>query len=256
MSSDRLVENWLRSNLKTSVKRQARKPRYGNRFMVIGAGGYLGWATLCQIAYKFPGSIIYAVDEKFDYQKGAKTLRKLFGCKIIVIKEKFSKFLTRSTQPDVIINLSDKNLSFEIIANPHIILLAEFKGNHKNPVTVLRTPMIIGNWNMVTLRNKNLKIKSKSMIGFIIDGRVRDMTFPVLSLEDFTRTIVKICRKTNPPNYDTYDLMDRYIYISKDGDIITENVRPQPDKTKFIKLIDKHRPSLESVIKWSLNEAT
>lgn len=64
-----VLDKWLsiecndRSLLRKKHLEQGDKPRIGNRFMVVGAHGYLGWSTICQLAYKFPGCEIICLDK-------------------------------------------------------------------------------------------------------------------------------------------------------------------------------------------------
>lgn len=68
----RILNKWvaLHCNDKKAIfgkhKKQGEKPRISNKFIVVGANTYLGWGTICQLAYKFPGSEIVCVDERYS----------------------------------------------------------------------------------------------------------------------------------------------------------------------------------------------
>jgi nucleoside-diphosphate-sugar epimerase len=275
MSNGRqVIKNWFNGSLSVQVATQAKKPRYGNRFIVIGADGYLGWPTICQLAYKFPGSEIFCIDRTFQYRKQLDELTRMFGSKVEFIKSNYSNYFSRTLKPDVIINVANQNLDIETKKKSHLITLNDYDGDHKHPVTVLKTPTVIGNWNMTTIRSKSLKLKKKSLVDEIISNVLtgeeqEDKLFSVISLEDFTRSIIKVCRKTNPPLNEQYQLFDRYItryeiaemiakYLRRYKRIATLNFKnrvtknsKRQDKSKFIDLIDKHRPVLEVVITYS-----
>ena len=81
----RKIDNGL---IKVMAKGQAKKKRQGNVFMVAGANGYVGWALICQLVYKFSGCKIIAVDKDIDSQNSI-TRHESLGVRMQKLKEIF-----------------------------------------------------------------------------------------------------------------------------------------------------------------------
>jgi len=255
-------------------KDQSKKPKYGNKFMVIGGSGYLGWPMVCQLAFKFPRCNVYVIDKDFQYWNGAEKLNELFGCEIELVETEFSNSFIEYFKPDVVINLADQNIEIKCHNECHLITLSEYEKEHNFPVTVFNTAKVIGNYNIITRLDDALRIRNKTFIDNIIDGvLIRDLeeddVFSAISLEDFTRAVIKICRRIEPPMYDSYDLVDRNTSIFKLATLISKELgvygfeidnrlkvdRIKTNKKRLLKLIDKHRPPFEIMIKECVMES-
>lgn len=268
-----IIEKFFKEGIKKNIKVQEKKPRYGNRVVVTGGGSYYGWATICQLAYKFPGCSIFTTSKNFIYKKATRKLEELFGSTVKIVSN-----YKDVKEPDILIDLD--NSVTDIICRSIFVRSfdKQFRAfNYDYPVTFLNCPVILGNWNIITLID-GLKISNEYFITNIFRDLLRkelnivDEIFPYISLEDFTRTIVKLCRLEKPPLFDQFQLFEQYISLSKlykycsdelcmydlpYNFTISEKIETmiyKIDKSKFIKLIDKHRCGLELLIKYSCLE--
>lgn len=309
--------SWLRkindkSKISSMARGQAKKSRDGEKFLVIGANGYLGWATVCQLAYKFSGSTIICADKyigsrdsitkHFPLQERIEKLETYFDFSNDVVEADLSDYeeceaVIAIYRPDFIINLADGNKKNNPIlrnilkansqisnyGGAHIILSTSYnnKSSYNNPkikITEFKTCNVVGTCNWVTLIDPVLSTTNdiNSFVNRMIFDCVNrnkinvvDGYVPVISLEDFTRAIVKIIRGKQKENYDFYFAYDKSLPRSKVATIIkntfselgfeseinlsgkTEIIPKGKDKKKFISLIDKHRPPVEYMISYS-----
>lgn len=107
------------------------KPRKGNTFMVLGANGYCGWATVVQLAFQYSGCNIICCDKNIDSRPNSITehyplhqrLRELhnhFSFNSVIIHEDMEvrevlKNAVERYKPQFIIDLAD---GFSELFNP------------------------------------------------------------------------------------------------------------------------------------------
>lgn len=270
-----VVTKFIYGDLNKNIEVQKEKPRYGNNIVITGAGSYYGWATICQLAYKLPGCHIFVISKDFIYENAIAKIYELFGTIIEIVDDYYN-----IEDPDIFIDL-DSSLSTPISRS---IIVTNFNSNYtlsksNYPITLLKTPLILGNWNVITLLDSKLKIRNENFITNIFQNLlysnviVEDKRIPIISLEDFTRTIVKLCRKEKPPSFEQFEVFERYITISQLYNYcfnelenysfpydftIEKKIKPKKkkiNKRSFIELIDKHRCGIETLIKYSCLEA-
>jgi len=252
--------NWLRKvgdiNLVKSMgENQKKKNRTGNTFVVLGANGYLGWASICQLVYKFGGCRIIAVDKDFNSKESiiihkpikmrVETLKTFFDFSITLEKAdvsdyKVCKNIIVKYKPDYIINLIDgNNKKNEVLKNfldlttTHLIVSTGYKNRRelkcRGKVTEFKTSNVIGLCNLVTLIHPDLSTFARptSFLNKMIQDAgenkiVRNPTgyISVLSLEDFTRAFVKIIRKGQVEKYKSYYAVEKNISLDRVLNII------------------------------------
>lgn len=260
-------------------KNQTKKNRTGNIFCVVGANGYIGWAVICQLAYKFPGCEIIAIDKfikpqdsiikSYSLEDKLKCLSKYFNITYKLINEDITNY---KTDCDYIINCTNNRTGF---GNGHIISFTKLSQDIENKVTIFKIPSIIGTCNFITLidpvlsTNNNPSIFFNNFLNKFNKGIIEKNKFiECLSLEDITRSVVKIIRKGQVEKYKEYYSSDKMLdyrrisniinftfrqfsydgYISIKGDVIIPKIG---NKQEFVKLIDKHRPPVEYMISYS-----
>jgi nucleoside-diphosphate-sugar epimerase len=178
-------ENQVKNDLK-DMRKHKKKKIVANTIMVVGANGYVGWASVCQLAYKLPGVTIIAVDKYCGSRNESITrhyplsddrmdyLYSMFDFSPEIVESDMSDYEECETvltlyRPDMIINLADgnkkenpvtENLIKSISAIPnyngHLVLSVGYNSkriipNTKYPITVLKTANVIGTCNLVTL---------------------------------------------------------------------------------------------------------
>lgn len=210
-----VVTKFIYGDLNKNIEVQKEKPRYGNNIVITGAGSYYGWATICQLAYKLPGCHIFVISKDFIYENAIAKIYELFGTIIEIVDDYYN-----IEDPDIFIDL-DSSLSTPISRS---IIVTNFNSNYtlsksNHPITLLKTPLILGNWNVITLLDSKLKIRNENFITNIFQNLlysnviVEDKRIPIISLEDFTRTIVKLCRKEKPPSFEQFEVFERFLLL-------------------------------------------
>jgi len=295
------LRSWLqkvknKETIKSMSNSQSKKIRNGNTFMVFGANGYLGWSTICQLVYKFKNCNIIAVDNFFDSKKSITTYYNFFE-RVKVLKEYFDfsieienidirncSSIIKKYNPDFIINLADESVNLNgLLDNSHLIVSTNY--NSKNnfnsiggKVTELKTANVIGLCNFITLIDLRLtpyndpkKFLNQVIYDAVTKNHVKFYSgyFPVISLEDFTRSIVKIIRKGQKEQYDCFYTIEKNILRQNVLEIIKNTLKnfdlkikisiignrnnqvEVKEKRKFLKLIDKHRPPVDYLISYS-----
>jgi len=302
-------KSWLnkikdKNIIKSAANHQAKKPRIGNKFMVLGANGYVGWATICQLVYKFGGCNIIAIDKdfknkksitpQFPFKKRIEILKEYFDFSIDIEKTDLTDFkvcknLVKKYRPDFIINLADGQSKINLIlsnilklTDTHLIVSTNYNSKKKLEseckITEFKTSNVIGLCNLLTLidpglatyNNPQLFLNKMIYSGYnkkIIRHPVGKIS--VLSLEDFTRSFIKIIRKGQKKNYECYHAVENNILTSKIANTIQATYTELgiqtkkksvnkiysgneiKQKQKFIKLIDKHRPSVIHLVSYS-----
>jgi hypothetical protein len=173
-------------------KRYITKARKGNTFLVLGANGYCGWATICQLAFQYSGCNIICCDKNIDARPNSVVphyplnermaeLHKYFSFNSLVIKGDFEvKEYLKDTilkyKPQFVINLAD---GYSELFNPvmmnvlktlkeidnkkiHLILstpytaVTDFSFFNNFPITELKSSKVLAPFSMVTLINKKL----------------------------------------------------------------------------------------------------
>ena len=297
-----------RETITSMAKGQAKKKRDGNTFMVIGANGYVGWGVVCQLAYKFQGCTIICVDKyigsrdsitkHYPLEVRMNQLREYFDFTDEIVESNMKDYEECQTvmaiyNPDYTINLADGNskhntilqniLKANIDIKSNLIISTGYnnRGSFSNlnfKLTEFKTANVFGTCNWITLIdpllstvNDKTKLFNNMIFNLVNDGKVsfKDGYVPVLSLEDFSRAIVKIIRRGQKNNYEFYHACDKALPKSKIAFILQDTfrnfkintsvkVQGNPDiipniknKKRFVKLIDKHRPPVEYMISYS-----
>jgi len=189
--------SWLRkiedkNKILAESKKFMRKPRKGNIFMILGANGYCGWATIAQLAFQYSGCTIICCDKEIGVREGSVSpmyplhvrlneLHKYFSFQSVIlnddfeVKEIFMAAIERY-KPHFIINLADGYSEFynpvminalhclkEIgSAKIHFIqstsygTVTDFNYFATFPITELKTGKVMAPFNMPTLINSKL----------------------------------------------------------------------------------------------------
>jgi hypothetical protein len=174
------------------ARRYITKARKGNTFMVIGANGYCGWATICQLAFQYSGCNIICCDKNVDSRPDSivphyslnermEELHRYFSFNSLVIKgdfevKEYMKDVILKYKPNFVINLAD---GYSELFNPvminvlktlkeidnkkiHLILstpytaVTDFSYFNNYPITELKTAKVLTPFSMITLINKKL----------------------------------------------------------------------------------------------------
>lgn len=252
--------SWLRKVkdkdlIQAMANNQAKKPRSGNTFAIVGANTYIGWSLICQLVYKFQECSIIAIDNDFS-QKRSITKNYDFETRVNKLKEYF-KFdlntvfgeindigekIIRLYNPDFIIDCNFGNIIENLESlnyKNHLIMLSNFNsktsiGNFSFKVTEFKTPSILGTCNLVTLidsvfspQNDPNTILNRLLLDVINKGVIaeKDRNIIAISLEDITRAPVKILRRGQKQHYVCYNAYDKAISIRKIADIMSNTFR-------------------------------
>lgn len=258
--------SWLRKvdkgMLKSMAKGQSKKNRKGNTFMVIGANGYIGWALICQLAYKFAGCHIIAIDKDVGYKESI-TKHSILYDRLKKLSEYFKftyDYLSPTNmgsetacedclkifKPDFIINLADgdkkynpvlKNL-LKVNKESHLIISTGYRSKRRIekdfPVTDFKTANVVGTCNWITLidpvlstNNDPKKLVNRLISDCVFSNKVviDDVYIPMISLEDITRAIVKVIRKGQKSKYESYFAHDKVISSDKLAMIISSTLK-------------------------------
>jgi len=256
--------SWLRKvdkgMIKSMANGQSKKSRKGNTFMVIGANGYIGWALICQLAYKFSGCHIIAIDKDAGY-KNSMTKHSILHDKLEKLSEYFKftydyfvinmaneldcESALRQDNPDFVINLADGDKQYNpVLKNllkynkkAHLIISTGYKSKRRvekdYPITDFKTANVVGTCNWITLIDPVLATNNdpKKWINRLISDCVfskkvviDDRYIPMISLEDITRAVVKIIRKGQTSKYERYFAHDKIISSDKLSMIISSTL--------------------------------
>jgi hypothetical protein len=231
--------SWLKKvkdkkTIKAMAEAQGRKARQGNVFAVVGANGYVGWAMVCQLAYKFKGCKLILIDESTEAQESIIRNYDL-AYKIDRLRYyfdfDFEIYTTldciKNTKPDFVINTK---LKYDIIYDlinlnfvQHLINFTPFYNHHQSDipfkVTEFRTPTILGTCNLVTLIDPLLstvntpnRLLNKMLVSSIEKKiLVSGKRFICVSLEDITRAPIKIIRKGQDIGYRVINAYEKVI---------------------------------------------
>jgi hypothetical protein len=221
--------------LQSKHQKQGDKPRIGNRFLVVGANTRVGWATICQLAHKFPGCEMMFLDEYYkindrycltDYYPFIPKVRKLkeyynFEHETGLVRysdQMLVQSYLNQYEPDVILYLdqaSETGLDNFMIANQRsihvpflnigtIYRVKNFE-DFTFPILNIKYSHIVGTFNLITLVDQMLSplnVRSSYpewMIHDAIKCKKIFMSTPMkyycTSLENLTRAIVKSIRR-------------------------------------------------------------
>jgi len=197
---------WLRKiedkeKILAESKKFMRKPRKGNTFMVIGANGYCGWATIAQLAFQYSGCNLICCDKEIGIREGSVSpmyplhnrlneLHKYFSFQSVILNDNFEvrEIFTEAVErykPQFIINLTDGYSEFynPVMINAlhtlkdigsektHLIqstaygTVTDFSYFKNFPITELKTGKVMAPFNMPTLiSNKLAPFSSKDAL--------------------------------------------------------------------------------------------
>lgn len=198
---------------------QGRKTRQGNVFAVIGANDYVGWAMVCQLAYKFKGCKVILIDDNFGKKP---SIMRHFDVKTRIDRLRYyfdfdysiesNLQCVKKHKPDFIINATSNFMVPDLIElnfDKHLILFTPYmsKNKFKNlpfKITEFRTANVFGTCNFVTLIDPILSTNNspdKFLNKMIVDAvnnkniYISGQRMIVVSLEDITRAPIKVLRK-------------------------------------------------------------
>ena len=226
--------SWLKKiedkeKIVNEAKRYINKARKGNTFLVLGANGYCGWATVCQLAFQYSGCNIICCDKNIDSRPGSiiphyplmdrlEELHKYFSFNSVVIRgnfevKEFFKEVVLKYKPQFIINLADgyselynpvmlnvlKTLKEIGTSKTHLILstpysaVTDFSPFKNFPITELKTAKVLTPFSMITMINLKLATFNKKD-AFLNKLILRIMEKPEIKYKE--QTIISVSLET------------------------------------------------------------